>query len=304
MSDDIIVWLVLCGIGVGTLVVIIWASWASVAIGELALDYSALFKSVDRRIYSPGYYYIGLTHAFKRFPYTLQTIEFSLDPKSHNRPIRSRTSDGLEVMLEISFQYRFMAEKLYDMYMTYGENSERVFGIVAVDVLTDLTTKYNASQFFYDRGTIGDNMKKELGQTYRSMCFSTVEFFQLRTVDLPDPFEESIQDTEVKKQDIEKAKAERQNILIEWETKVKEAQIQKEVLINRAEAEAIAIVQQNEADIQNINFTQALQAEAYFQLKQQLNLTPVMLLDYIKAKLIKQYQHPSNIFITMDKLQG
>ena len=32
----------------------------------------------------------------------------------------SRTADGLEVVLEISFQYRLMPDKLYSLYRKFG----------------------------------------------------------------------------------------------------------------------------------------------------------------------------------------
>ena len=48
-----------------------------------------------------GIYFIGVGHYFLKFPRTVQTIEFSKDTK--NWLIKSRTNDGLEVNLEISF---------------------------------------------------------------------------------------------------------------------------------------------------------------------------------------------------------
>ena len=43
----------------------------------------------------------------------------------------------------------------------------------------------------------------------RAKCHSNIDFFQLRSVELPTAFEVAIQDTEVKKQDIQKATAEK-----------------------------------------------------------------------------------------------
>jgi len=301
MDDQLLIWIVLCGIGIVTLIFILFFSFSSIGVNEVGLDYSSLFKSIDSKTYGSGYYYIGITHSFLRFPSVVQNLEFSREPKANMGPIKSRTLDGLEVQLEISFQYRLMYEKLYEMYMKYGPHYEKIFVVTAVDVLTDMTTKFTAYKFFYDRQLIGDSMKKELSAAYNTNCFAVIEALQLRTVDLPDLFEESIQETEVKKQDIERAKAELNKVLVECETKVKEAEFQKNVTINRAMGEVSIIEQNNLADVQNTLITQLQQTEAYLVLKNTLGMTNTQLLEYIKAKMVKEYEHSNNIIISMTK---
>lgn len=300
MDEQMIVWLSMLGIGIVVLICIIFFSFGSVAMGEVALDYSSLFKTIDTKAYDPGYHYIGLTHSFIPFPNIVQTIEFSMD-RAINNPVLSRTLDGLEVKLEISFQYRLMPDKLYEMYMKYGEEYKKIFTVIAIDILTDMTTKFSAYKFFYDRQSIGDIMKKELSDAYKTYCYATVEFFQLRTVDLPDPFEGSIQGTEVQKQDIEKAKAEQQQVLVEWQTRIKEAELKKAVQINQALAEAQAIEQQNAAEVAAVSLTQLQQAEAYSLLQTHLGLTNAELLEFIKAKVVKEYKNTDRIVISLPK---
>ena len=67
---------------------------------------------------------------------------------------------------------------------------------------------------------------------------------------MPTLFEASIQESEVKKQDIQKAKAEQNKIIIEVDTKIKDAEFQKDVIINKAEGGAEAIYMQNKADVE------------------------------------------------------
>jgi len=299
-----IVWLGLCGIGIFTLVIILIFSFSSIGVNEIGLDYSSMFQTIEKRPYGSGFYYIGITHSFLKFPSVVQNIEFSKEKKAHMGPIKSRTLDGLEVQLEISFQYRLKFEKLYEMYMKYGINYESVFIVTAVDILTDMTTKFTAYKFFYDRQSIGDLMKKELANTYNSSCYAIIEALQLRTVDLPDDFEESIQETEVKKQDIEKAKAEQIKVNVECETRVKEAEFQKNVTLNVAYGEALTIQQANYAEVQNVLITQRQQADAYLALKKNLGLNSTQLLEYIRAKLIKDYEHPHSMVISMNKFDA
>jgi hypothetical protein len=72
---------------------------------EYGLDYSWVSKNVDRKIYENGLHFLGIGHSFIRFPKMVQTIEFSKERSANQGPIQSRTLDGLEVVLEISFQY-------------------------------------------------------------------------------------------------------------------------------------------------------------------------------------------------------
>lgn len=57
------------------------------------------------------------------------------------------------------------------------------------------------------------------------------EFFQLRSVDLPDDFEDAIQLSEVKKQDIQKAEAERSRTQVEIQTKLMTADLNRNITI-------------------------------------------------------------------------
>ncbi len=107
----------------------------------------------------------------------------------------------------------------------------KVFQNVAVDILTEEATKYTAYDFFMDRGRIKDDFQINLNRIFSQVCFSNISFLQLRSVDLPNLFEESIQTSEVKKQDIQKAQAELNKVKIEVDTKIKAAEFQKNVAI-------------------------------------------------------------------------
>jgi regulator of protease activity HflC (stomatin/prohibitin superfamily) len=80
---------------------------------------------------------------------------------------------------------------------------------IALDSISDTGTDYRAIDFFTKRAEISVQMKADLNKRLQSYMFTEVVFFQLRSIDLPDNYELSIQNTEVTKQTIEKAKAER-----------------------------------------------------------------------------------------------
>ncbi|NCP72619.1 hypothetical protein GW835_04515 [archaeon] len=131
------------------------------------------------------------------------------------------------------------------------------------------------------------------------MCYSNIVFLQLRSVDLPDPFENAIQESEVKKQDIQKANAEYNKVKIELDTLIQSAQYQKNITINIAEGNAQSILRQNEADVQTLSriqnsladgyviyFSNDIKLFSYKNIKDRINLTNLELLTYIKVKFL------------------
>jgi len=61
---------------------------------------------VNSKAYIGGIHFLGVGHSFIKYPKTVQTIEFSEERAANGASIKSRTLDGLEVILEISFQYK------------------------------------------------------------------------------------------------------------------------------------------------------------------------------------------------------
>ena len=160
---------------------------------EYGLDYSGITKTIDKNIFSAGIHFLGVAHSFIKFPSTVQTYEFSNSYEADGPAIRSRTQDGLEVELEVSFQYLYKPESLYQLYMTYGTEFRTPCQKIAIDILTDTTTKYSATRFFFDKEEISGDMHRILNNsTFSAFCFSTVEYFQLKNIDLPDEYEKAI----------------------------------------------------------------------------------------------------------------
>lgn len=80
---------------------------------------------------------------------------------------------------------------------------------IALDSISDVGTMYRAIDFFTIRKDISAKMKEILDKRLQRDLNVEVVFFQLRSIDLPDAYEQSIQNTEVTKQGILRAEAER-----------------------------------------------------------------------------------------------
>lgn len=276
-------------------VVLLILGFSSIEATEYGLNYSWLSKTISPEVTMNGLHFIGIGHSFIKFPRTAQTIEFSKNAKANRPPIESRTLDGLEVILEISFQYTLQPQHLYELYNRYGENYKQVLQNVAVHVLTEEATGYTAYNFFTDRSKIKDDFQKNLDLKLGTSVFSNVVFLQLLSVDLPNAFENAIQESEVKKQDIQKAIAELNKVKVEVDTLKKSAFIQKNVTVNYAEGEAEALIKQNEANVLSFTKIQDSQTDSYSKFKSKLALSNDSLLRFIKSRLITE--NTSNKFI-------
>lgn len=276
----------ICILACITGIILIILGFSSLEATEYGIDYSWLSQTVSPQTMANGLYFLGIGHSFIKFPRTVQTIEFSNDRNANRQALQSRTSDGLEVVLEISFQYILQPEHLHNLYFKYGLEYKHVIENVAIDVLTQEATNYNAYDFFNEIGKIKDDFQRTLDKQLNTTCSANVQFLQLiRNVDLPALFEQAIQESEVKKQEIQKATAELNKITVEVDTLVKSAFIQKNVTVNIAEGEAESIIKQNDANVLSFTKKQTSQTEAYSKLKKNLNMNNSELLKFIKAKL-------------------
>ena len=182
-----------------------------------------------------------------------------------------------------------MDQKAYTLFQSYGQNYKEVFQNIAIDILTEETTHYTAYDFFWKRKDIKDDFFNVLGPIFEKLCFAEIKFLQLRSVDLPNKFEDAIQETEVKKQDINIALAEKKKVSVEVDTLIKAALYQKNVTINIAEGEATSILQQNDATVDSYKKVQTSQTNAYKSLKTKLALENGDLLKMIKTQQIRDY---------------
>lgn len=105
---------------------------------------------------------------------------------------------------------------------------------VAIDSISDTSTLYTSYDFFTTRESIGQKMKEDLNTRLTNDLYSEVVFFQLRSIDLPNDYENAIQQTEVTKQGILQAEAQRNKNKVVQDTYVESARIGKNITINQA----------------------------------------------------------------------
>lgn len=296
----------ICGgcacVSLNVLILFLLLGVSSVEIGQMALNYSSLKQRAEPVAYSSGRYFIGPFNHFIRFPSVVTTVQFA-DPDSTSDLsemergedlLRSRTADGLDVSLEISFQYQLNATRLHDLYVTLDEapHFHDVYVRIAVDRLTQLATEFTATHFFRERTKIGDAMQADLEQKFEEELFANVVSFQLRSVHLPDDFEDAIQETEVTKQDLQVALAEQNATRVEMQTELLKAQKSQMVTSNQAQARAQSTMLANTADIAQYTATQHRATDGYVEILEALDDDGAEALRYMQARVLRD--HPSD----------
>eukprot|EP00386_Alphamonas_edax_P015136 GDKI01046315.1.p1 GENE.GDKI01046315.1~~GDKI01046315.1.p1 ORF type:complete len:321 (-),score=80.82 GDKI01046315.1:309-1229(-) len=283
---------VTASITIAVVFVVFVSGWSALGFSEMGLDYNAITSSVNPKPYYPGRYYLGVGHSFVRFPRTYQTISFSNEPRSEWEELKSRTSDGLEVDLEISFQYLVDPTRLFDIYMKFAEQYDPIYVRFAQHVLTDITTDYTAYDFFQNPQKIRDRMEEVLNTEFYEFAFANITSFQLKTVSLPAEFESAIKETEVQNQDIRKAQAEQERTRVMLQTQVIQAEKQVEIILSQAKAQAEAIRLDNYAQVEALKILQSLQSESYQSVLDALGGNKDALIDYMKIRAIRD--HPES----------
>ena len=280
--------LIAAGTVVLVIVVYIFSSFSSLELNEYGLDYSGIFKTVDQSPYTSGIHFLGFQHSFIRFPKSVQTVDFTNGGDAGI--IESRTQDGLEVLLEISFQYELEVSKIYDLYMNFDTSYQNNLILISTDVINKVSNNYTAYDFFVLRNEISGVMETSLTRRLRSEMGIGIKFFQLKDVDLPNSFEDAIQTTEVKKQDIEKAKAEKSKVVVEIETKLQKAKQNQEIILNKAYGEANRTTLNNYATLKSFNVTERSIVDGLKELKSTAEFNNQQLLNYIESKIIENYK--------------
>jgi len=276
-----------------TLMVLFFLSFDTLEYQEIGLNYSWISETVESKPYASGRYYLGLGNHFIKFPRMVKSVFFvdDLTGETQGPALQSRTKDGLTVRLEVSFQYRLKTSELFKLYTTLGSLYEQTFVRMAIEQLTTASTMHNAHYFFSNRTVISQEMHAMLDGHFQEHAFAEVPFFQLRTVHLPNEFEDAIKDTQVKQQEIQIATLEQKTNRVTYETNVLKAEQAVKVMQNEADAEAAAILAQNNAYCEQYKVTQNLQSEALKGLMSAAGWDVKQLLEYMRIRAVRE--HPA-----------
>lgn len=132
-------------------------------------------------------------------------------------------------------------------------------------------------------------MKEDLKVKISDNTWHDVVFFQLRSLNLPNNFEDEIKNTEVKGQDINTANAELLRDRVMFETSVKVAQLAVNGTVETAYGEGNKTEAQAKAEASTIQEVIKAQSQAYAYMISNLSFGSDEIIKYLQNSLIKDY---------------
>jgi len=268
-----------CGIGVAVvlligLIILLASSFADVHYYEYGFIKSRSTGSVDTSaVYESGRHFVGPDKYFKTFPATAHIVSL--------RDIEIFTRDKLEVTITVNVQYFLNKDDLAELHQEYDIFYKDVFKQTAKDVVKGAVTTYATRQFVNKRPEIEQKIFTELRKKFSGICcdplceagsafpcienclqprrnctkadkglFSTVRYFQLGDVKIPQDVQKRYLLTLTRQLDSEKEKFIQESAVVRKNTEQRVRSIQNEAseIRKNATAEAELIQAKAEAD--------------------------------------------------------
>ena len=108
-DNRVVKYLAIGGIVLALGIILLAVSWDTVEPIEFGLKCNSITKSCNpQNVFLGGRYLVGPFNYFINFPSTLQTIEFSSYKHSKAEALKTRTAEGLNLVLHVSFQYKLI----------------------------------------------------------------------------------------------------------------------------------------------------------------------------------------------------
>lgn len=227
-------------------------------------------------------YYVGMANFFQEFPSTFQIMYFLADRRLFDTsedgklvrsiitrgPVKTRSRDGLEMYMSVSFQFRLTPEAVEPLYEILGNHLyQDEFVRFARKSIVHTTSLFNATAFFKHRAEITKSMFDRMVDDFKFQSGNAtvnvvIEGLQLREVDLPDAFDKEIAETQKEMQEVDVAIARRRELekIAERDVKV----IEREAAQRLVEAEGFAqkVTLENQAVVDLMLLYQEIQAQA------------------------------------------
>mmetsp|Transcript_3256 Transcript_3256/g.7321 ORF Transcript_3256/g.7321 Transcript_3256/m.7321 type:complete len:327 (-) Transcript_3256:108-1088(-) len=176
-------------------------SFDTVGALEYALVYDSNWKAVERdEIYEETRSFVGLGRSFVTFPREFIPISFrsstgTVDGRPADGPtIDSWSGDGQNINVDLSLQISLVKENIPKLYYVWGQYWKNIARIQILRTIKDTTATFPTNVFFENRALLASTMRRKVREMLEEDNFFKLEDLQLRSIILPEPFEEAILD--------------------------------------------------------------------------------------------------------------
>jgi len=266
-------------------------SFKSVDQSQFGIAYNNLTCTAREDVYQEGKYFVGPMVTMFHYNRIVVAIELSGD-----RSVECLTYDGIQVVLDITFQYQIIELELHTVFYDFGVEwfLQDYIKATARDSVRDVCATKTAQNFYEERGAIEQAMYEGLvSDMALAQAHVVIRLLQLKNVELPIELKTAIEEKQRSEQDIDNALNERQGALINAQTLLETAKVEAETLIIVAEAEALALL--TEAEESSTAITQVFEnrGSVYSYIMEQTNMSATTFVnDYLYAVVVRDSKDP------------
>lgn len=270
------------------IITLIATSFSTLEANQVGLRYDSVAVQVanDGTLFAAGVHFLGVGHWFIVYPTTQQSVKFQ-----GSEAIQARTRNGLEVSLDVSFNFRLKRSltDLVELYYDFGEMEEvaTVYNRIARNVVRTSASRYDAFAFFFNRTQVETEMTLSL-RSQLDKTHGLLDSFQLLDVTLPSRFSEARVKQLNAVQEKEAAANEKRVAQISADTRINQTSIEVEAIIITANKEAQQQRIAAAADINQLQRRTAAEAAGFRKIKDELNLSPVDTLGYVYVDALQE----------------
>lgn len=275
-----------CGVcGASTvlvIVILIISSFSNLEPTEVGLRYKGAACSIDKtEIFQGGRHFLGPSQSFFIFPKTTQIIKFSRDAGSDDTYLQARTSDGLAVQLQVSFNYRLKLDvsEINSLYMKFLDEPKKFYIRFARQAIRDAASEFAVFDYFANRDAVISKMQQRVRESLGEV-HANLESFNLLNVMVPPEFQSSIERTEIAKQSIELAENDLANEKLLASNTINKARKEKDAVRFRMQAQADAYQYQKQQEVQGLKRKLEAESNAYKALAKELKMENYDLLQF------------------------
>lgn len=245
---------------VGALAVLIIAliatSLKKLSSDQVGLIYNTVDKTLDKDVKSEGLHNGPPGFQFIIFPSVYKTLSFS--------NLRCLNKDGVIIRLDVTYQYKAQPTKMYEIVMDFKdfESYQSVLQTTGESALHEACSFFNTSQFQTERGAFQERVRQQITEKYRVLNCDITDL-QVSNIARPSQYESAIRSKERAREDIEVARNERPRLLTEAETKRREANTTRTIILDKAYSDARILESRANAEAEAIIKQYEKEAEAY-----------------------------------------
>jgi len=281
----------ICCIGVILTCILVPLSVQNVDYNVYGIAYNNYTCTAKKDVYDQGKYFTGLATTMFLFPRIAKTIEFT-----GNRGVKCLTYDGIQVGLDVTFQYQLVKGELLDVFYDWGleYKIEDFLKTTARDSIRDTCATKIAQNFYEQRGAIEQSMTDTLiSDVALANAHVVIRALQLKNVELPMELKTAIEEKQRSEQDIDNALNERAGALINAKTKLETAKVEAATVIIVAEAEATAVLTEAEEKSTSITTVFKNRGSVYKFIMNETNMTATTFVnDYLYGIIVAGSDEP------------